>query len=419
MKEHINIPELRFPEYDNGWKSIKIGNIADFKAGYAFKSNLMLSEKSRYQIIKMSNVYKNELRLDRSPSYWHEIDKKQKEFILNKGDSILTLTGTVNKRDYGYSVIINENEKYLLNQRLVRLREKENISVNEFLYLIISHEKFLDKFFNEAKGGTGNQANVGTEDIKKIKVVIPSLPEQQKIASFFTAIDQKISQLKQKKTLLEQYKKGVMQKIFSQQLRFRDENGLEFPKWEKKRLGEIFTEITESVGERNIPTYSITAGTGFVSQKEKFGKDISGLQSKKYTVLKEGNFSYNKGNSKTYYYGCVYVNATGRSIAVPNVFISFELIDNSMSKAFFAKLFESHYLDKGLRKIISSTARMDGLLNVNKQWFFRLKIPCPRHNEQYKIGDFITMLDTKINHTQTQIEKAERWKKGLLQKMFV
>ena len=140
---------------------------------------------------------------------------------------------------------------------------------------------------------------------------------------------------------------------------------LRFPgfndEWEEKKLGEIFNEVNEKVGNRNIDTYSITAGKGFVSQKEKFGKDISGSQNTNYTLLSTNEFSYNKGNSKTYNYGCVYLNNIGKEIAVPNVFISFSLTDKTMNPKFFEQKFKGHYLDKQLRKIISSGARMDGL----------------------------------------------------------
>ena len=114
----------------------------------------------------------------------------------------------------------------------------ENIKL--VFILFIANQKRSSKD-NIAIGST-----IKTIDFKKLNYTIPSYPEQQKIASFFTAIDQKISQLKQKKTLLEQYKKGVMQKIFSQEIRFRDDNGQEFPKWEKKRLGELFEHLEKN-----------------------------------------------------------------------------------------------------------------------------------------------------------------------------
>ena len=90
-----------------------------------------------------------------------------------------------------------------------------------------------------------------------------------------------------------------------------------------------------------------------------------------------------------------------------------------MSVGFFAKLFEGHYLDKGLRKLISSGARMDGLLNVNKKDFFDLQVPYPNENEQKKIASFLSAIDAKIQNTSSQIEQMETFKKGLLQQMFV
>jgi len=132
--------------------------------------------------------------------------------------------------------------------------------------------------------------------------------------------------------------------------------------WVHKKMSDVFSEIRENIGSRNVETYSITAGVGFISQKKKFGKNISGKQNSKYILVKPNQFSYNKGYSKSYNYGCIYLNQECKEIAVPNVFISFELIDKEMSAIFFTKLFENHYLDRGLRRIIASTARMDGLL---------------------------------------------------------
>ncbi|ROH85596.1 hypothetical protein EGI15_23155, partial [Chryseobacterium cucumeris] len=185
-------PNLRFPGFEEEWEVKKLGDIIEFKAGYAFKSENMLSEKSNYQLLKMSNVYQNELRLDRNASYWENINDKVKEFLLRKGDSVLTLTGTVGKKDFGYSVMINEDDKYLLNQRLVLLREKKGKSINGYISQILLSERFLFYFFAEAKGGTGNQTNVGVEDIKNIQLYFPIIFEQQKIADFLEIIDTRI-----------------------------------------------------------------------------------------------------------------------------------------------------------------------------------------------------------------------------------
>lgn len=197
---------------------------------------------------------------------------------------------------------------------------------------------------------------------------------------------------------------------------------LRFPEftdeWQVKKLGDVFDEVTDKVGTKGIETYSITAGKGFVSQKEKFGQDISGTQNERYTVLREGDLSYNKGNSKTYNYGCVYENKTGKQIAVPNVFISFRLKNKNMRPGFYGQMFINRYLDPYLLKIISSGARMDGLLNVNKKEFFSINVPVASIEEQEKIADFLTAVDERIGVSEKKLELLETYKRGVMQKIF-
>jgi len=188
--------------------------------------------------------------------------------------------------------------------------------------------------------------------------------------------------------------------------------------WNICKMNEIFYEINEKVRDQKIDTYSISAGIGYVSQKEKFGKDISGAQNENYVVLNNNQFSYNKGNSKTYQYGCIYPNKTDKPIAVPNVFISFDFKDKSMSVDYYAKLFENHFLDRELRKIISSSARMDGLLNINKKYFFEIPIICPPAEEQQKIAQTLTTWDEAITKLQELLKEKEQFKKGLTQKLL-
>ena len=198
------------------------------------------------------------------------------------------------------------------------------------------------------------------------------------------------------------------------ELRFHEFKG----QWKTKKLKDLFFEITNTVGDKDIETYSISAGKGFISQKEKFGRNISGRQGAKYIILEPNQFTYNKGNSKTFKYGCVYLNLENKLIAVPNVFISFGLINENDNPLFFLKLFESHYLDHGLKRIISSTSRSDGLLNVSKENFFNLEISLPESLEQKKISEFIESVDLWIKTLKFQRKLIESYKKGILQKIF-
>ena len=207
---------MRFPGFQSEWETKHLGDVIEFKAGYAFPSNSMINEKSTYQLIKMSNVYRSELRLDRNPSFWDRVNTKQTEFLLKKGDTILTLTGTVGKKDFGYSVQIDEDDKYLLNQRLVLLREKKGKSVNDFISQVVSNEKFLSDFFETAKGGTGNQTNVGIESIKNLTFCFPIEYEQRKIAAFLKLINQRIQTQNKIIEELKLLKNTIRYRVFQQ-----------------------------------------------------------------------------------------------------------------------------------------------------------------------------------------------------------
>ena len=397
-----NVPKLRFDGFSEDWIDRRLGNIASFFSGGTPTS----TDKSYYSGTipfigsgKINAVAVNQYITE-------EALQNSSAKLVAVGDLLYALYGATS----GQVAISKINGA--INQAVLCIRSNEN---KYFLKTWLEHhkERILATYLQ------GGQGNLSAQIVKLLKLKLPTLPEQQKIAAFLTAVDTKIEQLTQKEALLKQYKKGVMQKIFSQEIRFKADDGEEFPEWEMRPLGSVFKEVTERVGAQDIETYSISAGKGFVSQKEKFGRDISGQQNEKYTVLRPHQFSYNKGNSKTYTYGCVYPNTLGHPIALPNVFISFELIDSKYSVAFFAKLFENHYLDRSLRRIISSSARMDGLLNVNKADFFRIGLPVPSHEEQQKAGEFLSELDVKLVLLQQELDAAKTFKKGLLQQMFV
>jgi len=414
MEKNKNVPKLRFPEFTGEWEEKKLGEVAIFKSGYAFKSEFMLSKKCKYQILKMSNVYQNELNLERNPSYLESIDEKQKDFLLRKGDSILTLTGTVGKKDFGYSVIINEDNKFLLNQRLVLLREVASISANGFINYVLSTEKFLFFFFAEAKGGTGNQTNVSTEDVKNISLGFPHLPEQTKIASFLTSVDEKLTQLKKKKTLLEQYKKGIMQKLFSQELRFKDNNNQDFPDWQEKTLGEIGEFIgggTPSTKNNeywsgNIPWISssdLTEGSIFKINSTRFISEEAISQSATKLVPVNSVLIVSR-------VGVGKVAVSNSPLCTSQDFTNLvPLNQNSIFLAYLIKLKTDSLLGFNQGTSIKGFVKSD---------LESLKLLIPSLPEQQKIATFLSAIDEKISHSSAQIEKMEAWKKGLLQQMF-
>lgn len=410
----MTTPKLRFKEFGGDWLSAPLKKyFPKIRNGFVGVATPYYVEKG-VKYLQGKNVKDGKI----DPAGLIYISE---EFHLRKNNSKLSIDDIlmVQSGHVGECAVIEREYDNANCHALIVLSPHQEQKTNSHFVKYYFYTPLGKKIISQVK--TGNTIeHVLASEIKEVELNFPSKEEQTKIASFLSAVDEKISQLTQKHELLSQYKQGMMQKLFSQQIRFKADDGSEFGEWRNKKVIDLFVEIKDKVLNQDIETYSITAGKGFVSQAEKFGRDISGQQNSNYIVLKPQDFSYNKGNSKTYKYGCVYLNEFDYSIAVPNVFISFRAKNiNEVNQKFYAKLFEYHYLDKHLRLLISSSARMDGLLNVSKDGFFEINVPYPCLEEQTKIANFLSAIDQKIEVVAQQIEQAKTWKKGLLQQMFV
>ena len=407
-------PKLRFKEFDQKWGVDALQDQIDFLAGYAFDSKLMSNEPQKYQLIKMSNVYQNQLDLTRNPSYWTNIDSKIEKFLLKKGDIVLTLTGTVGKTDYGYNVEIDKDDKFLLNQRLVRLRAKQDLSDSKFIQYRISTDKFFYHFFYSSKGGTGNQSNVSIEDLKQLELNFPSKAEQTKIASFLSAVDEKISQLTQKHALLSQYKQGMMQKLFSQQLRFKADDGSEFGEWENTVLGDIADIVGGGTPSTNNEEYW-SGDVVWLTPSEINQKFIG---ESKRTISELG---VQKSSAKKLPIGTILF--TSRATIGEVAIAIAEVTTNQGFQSFISneKTFNEflYYWIVNNKKSFIERASGSTFLEISKSKIQPMEISLPCLEEQTKIANFLSAIDQKIEVVAQQIEQAKIWKKGLLQQMFV
>lgn len=183
-------------------------------------------------------------------------------------------------------------------------------------------------------------------------------------------------------------------------------------------LQSLVSRISQSAGREKYPILSITAGVGFVNQAEKFGREIAGAQYIHYTVLKKGDFSYNKGNSKAYPQGCIYCLEKLSQAAVPNVFNSFRFVSEKALPAYYKYVFESGFLNKQLYRCINSGVRNDGLLNLYDDDFYSCQVPCPPIEEQRKIAEILGCCDEIIRLKKEQIAEKKKQKKALMQKLL-
>lgn len=401
MDASLSTPCLRFSEFKEDWQKVQLLKICTLISG----QHLSPEQYDENQ---------NELPYFTGPSdYTNNVDKLNKWSLVDSkfaecGDILITVKGS----GVGEMMMLSL-PRVAMGRQLMAIRNKFDTD-NRFIYFRLLKNRNLFQAL-----ASGNMIpGLSRSDILQSKLHIPYQEEQQKVADFLSSVDKKIALLKEKHVLLVQYKKGVMQKLFSQEIRFKDEAGKNFPDWQEFKLNEAATPIKRKLEQAIDTVLTISAKSGFLLQADRFSQIIAGNSLSKYTHLKKGEFSYNRGNSKSYTYGCIYKLEDYEEALVPNIYRSFTLNEGACPE-FFAQLFKNKYLDRQLRRLISSSARMDGLLNIGEKDFYEVKVPFPAEAEQKKIGAFLNELDKKLALILEQIEHTQTFKKGLLQQMFV
>jgi type I restriction enzyme S subunit len=256
--------------------------------------------------------------------------------------------------------------------------------------------------------------------IQNASLTLPkNLEEQIKISSFLSNVDERLRALKKKKELLEEYKKGVMQQIFSQELRFKDDDGNDYPDWDYKTLGEVLCEHQlKNKDDKYQEVFSVAKHKGVINQIEHLGRSFSAKEIKHYKLTYPNDIVYTKSPTSDFPFGIIKQNLTNRIGVVSPLYGVFKPLTPELG-FMLHNYFESwknvyNYLSPLVQKGAKNT------MNINNSDFLNgATILLPISNaEQTKIAFFIKSIDNKINFCQIQIEKAELWKKGLLQQMF-
>ena len=374
-----NVPLLRFGNFKDSWNQQKLNDFAVINPD----SN-KLPEQFIY--IDLECVNSGELLFENTVFRSDAPSRAQR--LLEIGDVLFQMVRPYQKNNYYF----NKIGDYVASTGYAQIRTDQD---SKYLYQYIHFQKFVDRVIERCTGTSYPAIN--STDLSNIPISFPSLPEQQKIASFLTTVDEKLQSLKKKKTLLEQYKKGVMQKIFSQEIRFRDDNGKEFPEWEEKTLGDCLnyeqpTEylVTSTDYDDSYKTPVLTAGKTFILG---YTNETNGIFNKRLPVIIFDDFT----------------------TAIQFVSFPFKAKSSAMKILIANSEYNIKYLFEAMKNIKYEIGGHE------RHWiskFSQLEIQCPCFSEQTKIANFLSAIDDKINHCQTQIEKTEMWKKGLLQRMF-
>ena len=405
-KQKKLVPELRFSGFDGEWSSKKLEDIAEYKNGGAFENNLVVGGK--YNLITLNSIdIKGNLKAEhKTVSY--------ADWYLQKNDLVMVLSDVAHGNFLGLVDVIPVDNKYVLNQRMGLLRKVDTAINLRFLRLNIN----LNQQYFKLHGQGSSQQNLSKGDILKFKVVAPTSKEQQKIADFLGSVDAWLDNLHGQKTALQSYKQGMMQKLFTGQVRFKDEAGKSFPDWEEKELGDIFSAVK---------------GAGISKEQlDANGENQCILYGELYTVYSEQVFEV---RSKTFVssgtrskVGDLLVPCSTTTTAIDlanvtalnkeNVLLGGD-ITALRSKTEVDSVFYAYYLSNHKKRDLAKYGQGVTIIHVYYSHFKDMHIDVPSLPEQQKIADFLTALDQTITAKADEITKVEEWKKGLMQKMFV
>ncbi|MFC0246613.1 restriction endonuclease subunit S [Falsochrobactrum ovis] len=286
--------------------------------------------------------------------------------------------------------------------------------INAYLFYVVQ-TSYFNQLANISSGSKMPRSD--WETIADSEFSIPSLPEQRKIADFLSSIDAKIDAVKRKLNAFERYKKGLMQQIFAQKIRFKQDDGSDFPDWEEKELNEIAVRCRERNANSEITrVLTNSAVQGVVDQSKYFDKDIANADNlARYYIVQNGDFVYNPRISVSAPVGPIKRNNLGTGVMSPlYTVIRFK----STNTDFYDHYFQSNMWHEYMKSVANYGARHDRMA-ITTHDFMALPIPFPSLLEQQKIADFLSSVDAKIDAIKTQIDKLEAFKKGLLQQMFV
>ncbi|WP_370839566.1 restriction endonuclease subunit S [Megamonas funiformis] len=392
----MNIPKLRFKEFTDDWKTHKLKNIC-----YINPKSSNLNDKFYY--IDLECVQYGRLKYIQCINKLEAPSRAQR--VLLPQDILFQSVRAYQKNSYFFK---KENDiQTVASTGYAQLRTKKELSL--YIYYYLYFQKFINKV-NKLSTGTSYPA-INSTDLGMININIPSFQEQEKIANFLSTVDKKIENLENTITSLENQKKGLLQQIFSQKLRFKDKNGNNYPNWEKKKLGDITTSYSGGTPSVNVKDYYngtipfIKSGEIHNSFTETFITE-TGLNSSSAKLVKKGDLLF-----------ALYGATSGDT--------SISKINGAINQAILcvrSTTLNLHYLYQLLnfyRNKLLSIYLQGGQGNFSATIFKNLIFNFPCLEEQTKIADFLSAFDRKLENQKAQLEHWQQIKKGLLQQMFV
>lgn len=411
MQDNEKKPALRFKGFTDPWEQRKFSELVQIERGG--------SPRPIDDFITDAPNGLNWVKIGDAPTQGNYITKTA-EKIRPEG---LSKTREVHPGDLILSNSMSFGKPYIMgidgciHDGWLLIRNTYGVFDLTFLCHLLGTPQMLSQYRSLAAGSTVN--NLNKELVGNTVVTIPSITEQRVLGDYLEQLDNLITLHQRKYEKLVNIKKSMLDKMFPQngasvpEIRFK---GFTDP-WEQRKLGEIAKEVVRNDPASDAPIMMITAGNGFIEQSDRYAFNNAGESLKKYILLECGELAYNHGASKLRPYGSCFALTTVEKARIPFVYHCFSV--EKSNPEFLSIELNGANVENQLRKIVSSGARMDGLLNIAYSEYTEVTVQLPKKEEQDWIAKFFKQLDTLITLHQRKLEKLQNIKKSCLEKMFV
>ncbi len=351
-------PRCFLGSFDFSWEQRKVQDVAD-----RF-DNLRIPVAANLRVHGTTPYYGANGIQDYVEGFTHD-----GEFVLVAED------GANDLKNYPVKCV---NGRIWVNNHAHILQGKAGIADNSFLAFAISQSDIESLLVG------GGRAKLNAETLMSIEFRLPCLQEQYRIGEYLTQLDHLITLHQRKCVFLFGFFQAFISMIFTASTF----------SWEQRKLGDVVKEITRNDPESEAPIMMITANNGFIEQSERYAFNNAGESLKKYILLKKGELAYNHGASKLRPYGSCFALTTAENARIPFVYHCFSA--ENQNAEFMSIELNGAEIENQLRKIVSSGARMDGLLNISFDEYTSVSVILPGTEEQDRIADFFRHLDNLI-----------------------
>src|SRR5690554_1675491 len=387
-----NTPCLRFPGFTGEWEVKKLGEIADVSklAGYEFTKHIVYEEEGKIIALRGLNIKNNKLNLSDVKFIDNSDFSKLNRSKLYIDDLMFTYIGTI-----GEVALIEENDRFYLAPNVSRIRADKSKILPKFLLQYFNQPNFknieISKYISSS-----SQAALTMGNVRKFTILLPRLEEQTKISSFLSLIDERIQTQIKIIEELKLLKNTLSKKIFSRQLRFKDDNRNDYPEWQYKKLGELATITTGSSNRED----SVLDG-----EYTFFDRSQDVRTSKRYLFNKEAVIVPGEGQKFIPKYFIGKFDLHQRTYAI------FDFIGLSGKYLYYHMVIDENHLQS---QSVGSTVK-----SLRLPMFQSMPIKLPSLAEQIKIADFLSYSDSKTDVETELLKKLEEQKIYLLQNLFI